>query len=208
MTKGLDSRRSQAGQTICCRHHSALRAVRAAASRSGGPQACPAGCARNSVQGERIDIRCKNHCFAPSAAFLQAIAFQRLLRASAHVRRAVCRASVRLDGVGLLPRLSARLSTLAVFGGRSGKCGRLQATIGFTVFPCAASKHLHEVAFPELRVLVRPGEASMKNTARPEVERCPEGCELRLHPSVRTSSVLFGQCKDTKNPPPANFGLN
>ena len=128
MTKGLDSRRSQAGQTICCRHHSALRAVRAAASRSGGPQACPAGCARNSVQGERIDIRCKNHCFAPSAAFLQAIAFQRLLRASAHVRRAVCRASVRLDGVGLLPRLSARLSTLAVLGAGRGSvaaCRRL-----------------------------------------------------------------------------------
>ncbi len=74
MTKGLDSRRSRAGQTICCRRRTALRAVRAAASRSGGPQACPAGCARNSGQGERIDIRSKNHCSASSAAFLLAIA--------------------------------------------------------------------------------------------------------------------------------------
>ena len=89
--------------------------------------------------------------FASSAAFHSAIASQRLLRASAHVRRAVCRASVWPAGVGLLPRLSARLSTLAVFGVRSGKCGRLRATIGFTVFPCAASKHLHEVAFLEFR---------------------------------------------------------
>ncbi len=71
MTKGLDSRRSRAGQTICCRRRTALRAVRAAASRSGGPQACPAGCARHSG---RINIRSKNHCSAPSAAFLLAIA--------------------------------------------------------------------------------------------------------------------------------------
>ncbi len=49
--------------------------MRAAASRSGGPQACPAGCARHSVRSKRIDIRSINHCSTPSAAFLSAIAF-------------------------------------------------------------------------------------------------------------------------------------
>ncbi len=33
--------------------------MRAAASRSGGPQACPAGCARHSVRGDCINIRSK-----------------------------------------------------------------------------------------------------------------------------------------------------
>ncbi len=51
--------RSRSGRTICCRRCSALRAVRAAASRSGGPQACPAGCARHSVRGDCINIRSK-----------------------------------------------------------------------------------------------------------------------------------------------------
>ena len=62
-------------RTICCRRRrSILRAVRAAASRSGGPQACPAGCARNSERGGRIDIRSKNHCSDPPPH-----SFQRLL---------------------------------------------------------------------------------------------------------------------------------
>ncbi len=39
--------------------------MRAAASRSGGPQACPAGCARHSVRSKRIDIRSINHCSHP-----------------------------------------------------------------------------------------------------------------------------------------------
>ncbi len=51
--------RSRSGRTICSRRCSALRAVRAAASRSGGPQACPAGCARHSVRGDCINIRSK-----------------------------------------------------------------------------------------------------------------------------------------------------
>ncbi len=57
--------RSRSGRMICCRRCSALRAVRAAASRSGGPQACPAGCARHSVRSKRIDIRSINHCSHP-----------------------------------------------------------------------------------------------------------------------------------------------
>ena len=59
MTKGLGFGCSRSGRTICCRRCSALRAVRAAASRSGGPQACPAGCARHSVRGDCINIRSK-----------------------------------------------------------------------------------------------------------------------------------------------------
>ena len=51
--------RSRSGRTTCSRRCSALRAMRAAASRSGGPQACPAGCARHSVRGDCINIRSK-----------------------------------------------------------------------------------------------------------------------------------------------------
>ena len=100
--------RSRSGRTICCRRRSALRAVRAAASRSGGPQACPAGCARHSVRGDCINIRSKTivrirRRIHPSDCFL------RLLRATATARREPSAASAVRVQYGL-----RRLSLTAV----------------------------------------------------------------------------------------------
>ena len=88
---------------------------------------------------------------------------------------------------------------------------------------------LHALVDEEKRMALRFGR--IRKTPPDQMSSgAPEGCELRLHPSVRTSSidnmcrgdpdVFFFLiqpgietpanvpvcCKDTKNPPPANFG--
>ena len=64
---------------------------------------------------------------------------------------------------------------------------------------------LHALVDEEKRMALRFGRIR-KTPPDQRSSGAPEGCELRLHPSIRTSSVVPGCCKDTKNPPPANFG--
>ncbi len=54
------------GERFCRRRRSALRAVRAAASRSGGPQACPAGCVQHSYKVDALTFAAKTIVLRPS----------------------------------------------------------------------------------------------------------------------------------------------
>ena len=60
---------------------------------------------------------------------------------------------------------------------------------------------LHALVDEEKRMALRFGR--IRKTPPDQMSSgAPEGCELRLHPSIRTSSVVPGCCKDTKIPPP------
>ncbi len=96
-----------------------------------------------------VAIRRKNHCSASSAAFIRATAFQRLLRATAPVRREIWSSLARRASIGpRLPSIAALFPRPAawILGSlRSIRCIRFRD--GALLFPCAASKHLLEVAF-------------------------------------------------------------
>ncbi len=176
MTKGLDSGRSRPGRTICCRRRSALRAVRAAASPGGGPQACPAGCARHSVRSKRIDIRSENHCSAPAAAFLIAIAPQRLLRATALSGREPWTTSAVAAMRGLLRLMRRGIRTVPGCVSVRTWRTRCPTTTVRAAFPCAASKHL--------QLFLRTGEgrfvfrdAGASGVMLPLIDR--SACEVR-----------------------------
>ena len=107
------------------------------------------GCGPHRRAARRIDIRCRTYCFAFSAAFLRAIAPQRLLRATAPVRREIWSSLARRASIGpRLPSIAALFPRPAawILGSlRSIRCIRFRD--GALLFPCAASKHLLEVAF-------------------------------------------------------------
>ena len=82
--------------------------------------------------------------FAPSAAFHSAIATQRLLRATATVRRESWRRSVRSANVGLRPRmLPMPLMPATWLSRRARHVPWTPMELVRTDSPCAASKHLH-----------------------------------------------------------------
>ena len=94
--------------------------MRAAASRSGGPQACPAGCARHSVRSKRIDIRTETIVPHPPPH-----SFERLLQ------NTCCGLPHPIDG-SFAERWRARLHMVFVhLRSRRQQCGPIAFYCGF-----------------------------------------------------------------------------